>query len=251
MKIIVTKLIVPVLLLMSCNVFAATLIETDDAEGSQKMWIEGSKMRVQMDATGQYMLADFKRKKVYIVAPSKQELIDASDFVQQSKKNTRGLNVKVDYVGKGPTIAGYSTKKYNLSVNGQACEQALLSRQALKDARLEIMMENMGSIDLNVMGSQFMSVCDRAESLFARRMKNLGMPLGTIERDGRLRGKVKSIVKNAKLPAGGFNLPKGYRRVSMQQKMQDGFGGNMPSMPATEMTPEMKRMMEQMMKRQK
>jgi len=231
MQTVLRNLLLPVIL-MPGILTAATLVESQDVEGPQKMWVEGNKMRVQMDANGDYMLADYTRKKVYFIVPSKRELIDMSDTIHSSKNNNHGLHVQVDYVGKGPNIAGYSTKKYNLSVNGQACEQVLVSKQAMKDARLQGMMKNLDAINFDPMGGQFMNDCDRADGLFARKMTKLGMPMGSIERDGRMRGKVTLIKKNATLPEGGFTLPKGYRRITMQQKMQEAMGNMMPpSMP--------------------
>lgn len=233
MKTLIIKLIFPVILLLSDTLYAATLIETEDDGNLQKMWVDGNKVRAEMDATGQYMLVDSKRKTAYIVIPLQRELIDISGFVAQSKNTGRGLDIKIDYVGKGPVVAGYNTKKYTLGVNGQTCEQALVSRKAMKDARLENMMESLGTIDFNPMGAQFLSDCDRATGLFAKRMKKLGMPLGTIEQDGQLRGKVKRIIRNATIPPGGFALPTGYRQITMQQKIQEITGSNLPpSIPA-------------------
>ncbi|NOY66401.1 MAG: hypothetical protein GXP13_03205 [Gammaproteobacteria bacterium] len=252
MKTLFKNLITLVILSIPLASFSATLIEHEDPENSSRIWIDGSNIRIEMDRNGQYMLVDAKRNTVFIVEPAKRELIDMSEMVQQSK-NTHGLKVKVDYVGKGPVIAGYSTKKYKLSVNGKQCELSLVSRQALKDTRIGGLMEKMDSMKFNPMADQYLSDCERADGLFSVKMKNLGMPLATIDQGGVLRDKVKRITKNATLPEGGFKIPSGFRRVTMQQKMRESFNANMPMGPGgipggANIPSEMKHMIEDMQK---
>jgi len=233
---------------VALSVHAATLVETQSGEhGMQKMWIEGSHMRVDMGKGGEYMLADYTKKKIFIIDPAKKEMLDVSQFVNDSRRHSDGLQVRVQLVGSGPKVAGYSTQKYSLSVNGRPCKQALVSHKALEDAKLGPMLEAISSIEINPMGSQFMSECDRAGMLFAKRMQKLGMPLGMIEANGKITDKVERIVQNAPLPAGGFKLPVGFRRISMQQKMMDALGVGSSS-GGKVLTPEMKKMMEEMMK---
>jgi len=230
---------------------AATLVETEESDaGVQKMWIEGSKMRVEMGQGKEYMLADYTNNKILIVDPDKKEIMDVSHFASGGKDATQGLNVRVQHLGAGPTIAGYATQKYAMSVNGRTCNQTLVSPKALKDANLSNLLEAIAQVDFNPMGAQFMDECDRADIQFAKRMKKLGMPLATIEKNGQMTNKVKRIVKNAVLPAGGFNLPKGYRQVSMQDKMQEAMGAAMQGSKGGQMTPEMKKMMQDMMRQQ-
>jgi hypothetical protein len=233
---------------VSLSVDAATLVETQGEHGMQKMWVEGSNMRVDMGKGSEYMLADYAKKKIYMIDPAKKEMVDMSQFISESTRHSDGLQVRVKLEGSGPKVAGYSTQKYALSVNGRPCKQALVSHKALEDAKLGPMLEAISSIDINPMGSQFMSECDRAGMLFAKRMKKLGMPLGMIEANGKLTDKVERIVKNAPLPAGGFKLPSGYRKISMQQKMMDALGIGNASGAGKALTPEMKKMMEEMMK---
>jgi hypothetical protein len=252
MKFLITASGLSIMILsVSAYVNAATLVETEDShEGVQKMWVEGTKMRIDTGNNREYMLADYAKKKLLIIDPAKKEMIDASDFVNDTSENTKGLNVRVKHIGSGPNIAGYLTQKYALIVNGRTCNQTLVSIKALKDSKLEPMLEAMAKIDFNPMASQLMNECDRADLIFAKRLKNLGLPLGTIEKDGQIRGKVRRIVQNAKPPAGGFNAPSGYRTISMQQKMQEAMGGAMPPGAAGQMDPEMQKAIQEMMRQQ-
>ena len=252
MKSIITSAGLSIMILsVSSYVHAATLVESEDShEGVQKMWVEGSKMRIDTANNSEYMLADYAKRQILIIDPAKKEMIDASHFVNETADQTKGLNVRVKHMGSGPNIAGYSTQKYALIVNGRTCNQTLISAKALKDSKLKPLLEAMAKIDFNPMGSQFMNECDRADLIFARRMKNLGLPLGTIE-NGQIRDKVRRIVQNAKPPAGGFNAPSGYRTISLQQKMQEAMGGGMPPGAAGKMDPQMQKMMQEMMQQQR
>jgi len=238
----------PILLLSIPAVNAATLIEREDSQmGSSKMWVDGNNMRAQVD-NGSYMLMNFKRKQMYIVNTPRREIIDASEMMK-NRPAAAGLKVEIKRSGKGPVIAGYSTQKYDLMVNGRRCEQSLVSMKALKDSGLVDMMESMGDIDFDPRGDAYKSPCDKADGIFAIRMKKIGLPLAEINERGQVVDKVLRIEKNSKLPAGGFKRPSGYRTVTMQQMMQNSFGGGMPPAELMQnMTPEQKRMMEQMMR---
>lgn len=244
-KLVFTLSVLSIILPFVAN--AATLIETHGEAGTtEKMWVEGKKMRASITPAGEYILMDMGKKKIYIIDANKKEIVDATNFFNANKSIPGGLKVSVTHMGSGPTIAGYATEKYQLSVNGEQCEQAMLSKKALKDARLGPMLEAVSTVNFNPTPPAFLGNCEKAEALFAKRMKKLGMPLGSINPDGKMTGKVKRIVRNARLPAGGMAVPKGYRMISMEQKMQETLGRTGgPGAPAG-MAPDMKTMMEQM-----
>jgi len=209
--------------------FAAALVEqAGDADNPpSKMWLQGTKMRVQMTRAGQYMLMDLGKKKMYVVNPANKIVLDNSEVFKQKKARTDDLKINVKHMGNGPVIAGYPTQKYSLSVNGQLCEQVLVSKKAMKDTGMLNMMEAMTSINMNPTGPDMRSKCDRAEGLFATRMKKLGIPMGIIK-DGQVKADITRIVPNASLPAHAFDLPKGYKVLTMQQYMMQMMRKRMP-----------------------
>ena len=227
------------------NLSAATLVEVEQANKEvQKMWIEGNKLRVDMAGKNEYMIADYQSNKIYLVDPNKKEIMDMSQFVNKNEQSTKGLKIDIEAMGKGPQIAGYETSKYQLFANGKQCRQVLISKKAQQDAGIEGLMEALSQVDINPLGAQFLQDCDRASILFARKMKNIGMPLATVN-NGKLDDKVRKIQKNAALPAGGFKLPQGYRQINLQQKIQDAMGS---AFQGGQINPEMQKMMEDMMR---
>ncbi len=240
-----------VLLFALTHVHAATLIETEDSDdGVQKMWVEGSKMRMHTGKGGEFVVADYAKGEVALINPEEKEIIITSQSASAHSNHTKGLNVRVKHLGNGPIVAKYPTQKYALIVNGRTCDTTLVSAKALKDTNLGSLMEAMAKLDFNPMGSEFMNECDRAELLFAQRLQKLGLPLGTLDRSGKIRDKVRRIVKNAPLPPGGFTMPAGYRKISMQQKMKEAMGGAMPPGAPGQMDPAMQKKIQEMMRQQ-
>ena len=209
---------------------AATLVEQagNPHNPPSKMWIQGTKMYMQMDRGGQYMLMDLGKKKMYVVIAKDKVVLDSSDMFMKKRTATNDLKVNVKHMGAGPRLAGYATQKYALSVNGQQCEQVLISKKAMKDSGMQQMMEAMASMNMNPMAVNQASNCERAEGLFASRMKKLGIPLGTIKK-GQLKQDITRIVTDATPPAGAFTLPKGYRVINMQQYMMQMMQKQRPS----------------------
>jgi hypothetical protein len=237
--------LVMLLAVSTFNASAATLVEVEQTNNQvQKMWIEGDKFRVDMAGNNEYMVADYKSNKIYLIDPAKKEIMDMSQFINKDKQSSKGLKIEIKPMGKGQDVAGYQTTKFQLSANGKQCRQVLVSKKAQKDADIGRLMEALSQVDVNPMGAQFMQDCDRAGILFAREMKNMGMPLATIN-NGKLEDKVRKIQKNVALPAGGFKLPAGYRHVNLQQKIQDAMGS---AFQGGQINPEMKKMMEDMMR---
>ena len=200
---------------------AATLIEQagDANNPPTKMWLKGMKMRADVGKTGQYMLVDMGKKKMYVVDPAKKMALDNSQMFAQGPANTAGLKVQVKHLGGGPVIAGYKTQKYSTHVNGQQCDQVFVSKKAMIDTGMQNMMEAMSSMGNNPFGGQ-QTLCERADGLFAKRMKKLGIPLGAVK-NGKVEKHFTRIVTNATPPASGFTLPKGYKVLTMQQFMME------------------------------
>ena len=240
-------------LITSAN--AATLIESfDHAEGEQKLWIAGTKVRINMQGKSEYIVMDYGKRQFWIVNPAKREVIDASEILHNDYAEAGPLKINVRRIGKGPQIAGYATDKYQFSANGQMCDQVFVSSKAKNALDLDLLLDAISKVRMNPMGMQFMSDCDRAEGQFALRMKKIGMPLGYMEQNGKMTQEVRKIVANAKLPSGGFAVPSGYRKVSLQQMIQESQSpAGMPPMPPglsgdQDLPPDVKQKMEQLMR---
>ena len=206
----------------SASLSAATLIEMKESDGSTvKMWVEGSKMRVDSDEG--YAITDMEKRKMYYISPAEGTVMDMSSILApQSPVAETGEQMKVDVkkMGAGPDIAGYSTQHYKVSVQGDHCKDIFLSTKAMDDmASKDIIkyMQDMSDTGIEEMEAQWSSPCDHADQGID--YVKLGFPMRTVDIENNSVEEVKSIQLNAMIPAGGFELPKGMQIIDMGQMM--------------------------------
>lgn len=243
-----------VLSLLPLPSLAATLVEAKGEGGmTHKMWIEGSRLRAEMAGEPGYVLLDAKQRSMVMVNPGQREVVDMSGFLREGGGKRPKVEVKLVPKGAGPQIAGYATTRYEVQANGRSCSEEYLSKDALKAfdaASLEAFDVFSGMGDLGPMVEQMMQQdpCLAADTQLGPEYRKLGYPLKVIDADGTTVDEVTAIVRNAPLPAGGFDVPKGYRTVDAKQQMEETMRG-LPAMPQGEqgMDPEaMQRMLEEL-----
>ncbi|HEX5512985.1 MAG TPA: hypothetical protein VFY81_01175 [Gammaproteobacteria bacterium] len=197
---------------------AATLVEFGDGDGANsRIWIEGTTARME-DASRRdgYTLIDFKSGRFTVVDPAAKQAVDL-DF-GKTTANDFSAKLALKDKGAGPSIAGYSTRRYVLTADGEVCGEYFLSKQALDDSNMRALL---GYLRKNVAGSDdWDEPCDQADSYVASQYEKLGAPLRELDMDGELVQETIRIEKNAKLPVGGLVVPSGYRRVTMEQYLQ-------------------------------
>jgi len=200
--------------------WSATLFEFRDSDGEKsKLWVEGKQAR--LDGSGEpgtYAVFDLSGGRIYGVNPARKEIVLFTPEMLKSdtpKSAAPKFKVKLDDRGAGPNIAGYATRHYVVIGDDEECGQYFLSKDALKDGGDLVQAQNM----LNkAWDSEFddEDPCDQAESELQRRIPSLGLPLRELDADGELVTEVTRIQKNAPLPQGGLDLPKGYKQVSLE-----------------------------------
>jgi len=238
---------------------AVTMVELRQGDGSvDKMYFEGMKVRVDSGSEPGYMIIDVKNNKVIAVSHEERKIIDMGS-VDQAEEDAQGQPLNIQFVnkGKGPKIVGYSTKHYQVVVNGQKCSDEYVSKKLPKDLGIEKVLGKMlaGEPDMEMMDGVDMDPCILAEPQISKMFSNYGYPLRSIRANGELDVEVVRVNRKASLPSGGFSLPKGYQRVDMVKMMQN-FQKNMPEMTpegmknvSPEQLQQMKQTLEQMMKK--
>lgn len=251
-------------LLFSFPVFSVTLIELKQGDGANdRMYFQDMKVRVDSDRESGYVIIDVKNNTVVAVSHDEKKIIDMGTIENKDVDAPRQpLDVQFVNKGKGPDIAGYSTRHFEVRVNGKKCSDEYLNKKLPQQLGIEKVLDKMPSGDsgMEMMEDMGMEVdsCMLAESEVSRMFSRYGYPLRSVRANGELDSEVVRINKNAKMPANGFGFPKGYQRVDAGKMMQD-FQHKMQNMP--ELTPEgmknvtpeqlqqMQQMMEQMMKK--
>ena len=253
--IMVISLVIGIFPAASC--FAVTLIVSQTGEGElQQMWIDGSRMRVDMSEQASYILIDAKEKKMYVVDTVEKSVMDMSSNINRSsdKATTKGkYKVTFESRGKGPEIAGYATQHYAFLVNGKKCSDEYLSEKALSHMKANDFFEAMsdlGSMEMEDMPPGMIDPCMAVDAMSADSYKKAGFPLKIVNVDGATEHEVLEIDKNASSPEGGFDVPSGYPVQSLDEMMQESMRDipQMENMPEDFDPKEMQKMMEELMK---
>jgi len=205
----------------STAVGAVTLIEERDSESTTLMYLEDGKMRVETAGEPGYMLADLRRRKFFAVDPAKKRAADMSAQMlpQQARAQSPKVAGILEKVGSGPRIAGYATEHYVLTANGQKCEEIFTSKQAFIDSGMGSLWSDFAAAFKGLSASaEGASPCDVAEN--QADPSKFGLPLRTVSSDGQTTEVIR-IEKGVAAPPGGFEVPRGYRTVTMQELFSD------------------------------
>jgi len=218
-------LILPLMLFILQSANAATVIEILSDDGSvMKIMSNGKMARVNHSDDSGYTLVDYKKQTVRVVVPQEKQVMDFSgDLPSMGGAKAKKVNFKFSAQGDGPKIVGYATKKYKILANGKNCGTVYGSMDAMKAAgisrmfdAMQIMMEkqtaSMGGF------ANRLDDCQRAD--MHMNPGKIGIPMRSNDESGNLTSEVKRIDTGAKLPAGTFSIPKGYRIVSVAQQMR-------------------------------
>jgi len=229
--------------------FATVLIESKQGDGSlDKVYIKGSQVRIDSSAEPGYVLIDTDKGTMHAVNHTEKQVMNIGEAIAQNKQqmpNKTKFDIKFAKKGSGPTIAGYSTTHFVIMVNGQKCSDEYTSKKLMNDLGVEKTFKKLMTMfkDLapDMSGMMNQDPCMAAEQQISENYVKHGFPMRSVYKDGSLETEVVKTKKNASLPAGGFDFPKGYKMVDMSQMMQ-----GMPAMP--QMSPEQMKAMEDMEK---
>ena len=159
------------------------------------------------------------------VDPSRNEVMQTSlDRGGVAVTDSNGVDVRLKGKGKGPVIAGYKTKKYKFTANGQPCGMIYASKKLLKNSAVRRLFESMRTMQaqsrqmMQGMGG-FMDLCEQANLFLTDALEEVGVPLRIQGPDGRVESEVIEVVTKAKFPAGHYDAPAGMTRVEMQHTM--------------------------------
>ncbi len=221
------------------NAGAATLVEIQHRNGPSRIYTEKAKGRMELPGKDQYLIIDRDRKQLYLVKPSKQEVLDLSFFMGQlgnpSKQQAKGT--ALIRKGPGPTIAGYETVRFDYAPDNVLCGSAFVSKAALKDAdmaSLFALLQDAAS-KLHTFSQLFKAKkndpCQDAEQLVAADIADLGLPMRILDKNGAQWSEVTAIKKNAELPAAAFTYPKSYKVkdvVRVRERIQETIQQHLP-----------------------
>jgi hypothetical protein len=217
------------LCLLSANISAATLIESKTGHGNQKMWVEGTKARVESEAgMDGYVLMDFSDRQLLFVNDKEKTIVAmSSQLTNEPPPKIEGAHLTK--VGPGPKIAGYDTTHYKLELNGKVCSESYVSKSVVEKANLQKLADAAKKIYSPPPPRNGIDPCMRAQAAFEPKLVEKGFVLRSVT-DGKVRREVTSVKTGVELPPGGMNVPKDYERLDlaeMQRRMMENMKSRM------------------------
>ncbi|MGD8803857.1 MAG: hypothetical protein PVG12_11785 [Gammaproteobacteria bacterium] len=231
---------------------ADTVIEFINADSKSQFLTNGKMARINTRGENNYMLVDFDKNTIYAVSPDSKQITNISNSIPSiSGLEPPPLRLSITAEGNGPKIAGYSTKKYRFSANGEHCGSIFASRDALKGTAIESMFNTMKAMADNHKQSlggfaAAIPVCQLARIDLAEKLPEIGAPMRTLDSDGEIDTEVTMILKDADVATHYYALPADYKMVAMGEQVESVQNENSETDNQRRNMPEMQRMMDDM-----
>jgi hypothetical protein len=230
---------------------AGTIVKVQSKNELTTMITDGKKARMDMSAS-EYVVIDYKNRKLSMVNPQEKQVMEMSMDTLAGKNSSSGAPKVRDSLsrrGAGPAIAGYETHKYSYSVNGKSCGDIYASIDAYHAKGMKELLKAMRTMvdqQRSMLGglAGMMDDCTLADMQMVDRIENIGIPMRTVK-NGRVESEVKSIQTDVSIPADTFAIPASYKKVSVEQQMQQARQAMPPAMQQG-VPPDMQDMMRQM-----
>jgi hypothetical protein len=211
---------------------AATKVERRNIEAKiETIIIDGSMVRINSGDSNHYNVIDMDKGKMYVVDASNRRIINMDIIGKPPEVPMRNFPAQNPITAKlvrkrsNRLIAGYSTTKYVLKVDGRTCSKYYFSKKVKKITDFKRYIDTMSKMEASrkVQGMP-MPPCVRGHEKLKQQMKALGISMkmqiimGTM--GSRVLHEIVKVKTNVTVPANIFDLPRGYRMISEQQMRQ-------------------------------
>jgi hypothetical protein len=205
---------------------ADTVIEFKYSDTKSQLLTNGNMARINSRGTDDYKLVNFKTGTIYSVTPENKQVTNLSSSIPTIsgfKPPSVRLDIKPD--GMGPAIAGYNTKRYRLSANGENCGTLFASKDAIQGSTIENMfgtLKTMADSHLESLGGFAIMIptCQLARLQLVEKLQYIGAPMRVLDKEGNIDTEITSIIKNAGVDPHNYSFPANYRKVSMDEKIE-------------------------------
>jgi len=204
---------------------ADTVIEFKYSDTTSQFLTNGNMARINSRGTDDYKLVHFKTSTIYSVTPKDKQITNLSSSIPSINGiDPPSIRVDIKPAGSGPVIAGYNTNTYRLSANGEYCGSLFASRDALKGSAIENMfgtLKTMADNHLESLGgfAALIPTCQLARIQLVEKLQHIGAPMRVLDTEGNVDTEITSIVKNAGVEPHYYAFPANYRKVSMDEKI--------------------------------
>jgi hypothetical protein len=212
-------------LALPVTLLADTVIELNSDTDAITFMSNGSMARINTSGKNEYMIVDFARKAIYAVSPDQRQFINLNQSVTALSDNAPPeVNLAFTPTGNGPVVAGYATRSYRYSANGEYCGTVQASKEALDGTSIGDMLDVMNEMAKNARKALggFAAVippCRQADMSLGSQVNNIGVPMQTIDTHGQVQRSINKITKNVNVDASNYVLPPDYKAVNVADKI--------------------------------
>jgi len=239
-------------LLLASTSHADTVIEFKNENNKSQFLTNGKMARINTRGQDDYMLVDFSNNTIYAITPEIKQIVNVSNSLPSiSGIEPPRITLKLVPEGAGPVIVGYNTNKYRLSANGEYCGSIFASREALKGTSIESMFDTMKTMADNHHRSlggfaAVIPLCQMARMELAEKLADIGAPMRTLDKQGRIESEITMIIKNSAVEAHNYALPSNYKMASVSDQIKSALDESQQMDAKQRDVPEMQRMMREM-----
>ncbi len=218
------RLTLALLMCSLCGSAAADVqLTLRDAGGrNSTMSSDGSRVRVEGAGMPGYMIIDSAGGEVFMVDNARQQVM-RSDFSATGAGGAT-MDIRLKDRGGGQKIAGYSTRKYEFSADGETCGTIYASKKLLQKTGVRAMFKSMRSLQQHSRGftsgfGSMLPLCQRANLQLADALESAGVPMRILSADGAVVSEVLAVDTNKKFPSSHYDLPADMAVVDMGEQM--------------------------------
>lgn len=237
------------LLLVATGAAADVQIKMKDGGGRvSTISSNGQAVRIDEPSMPGYVLIDFASGQFMMVDTTRRQIMHSNLGGGGGAGAQGGVPARLVDSGKGPSIAGYPTRKLAFSAAGKPCGTIYASRELLKDRSVMAMFESMRTMQQKSRGmmggmSGMLNDCQRANLELADALEANGAPMRIVDANGNLQSEVVAVDSSVSLGRQFFQAPAGMARVDLDQQISDAMQQGQKMM---ENMPDMNQIMEQM-----
>ncbi len=212
---------------------ADVTIENRSTDGTAgRVLISGDLARVETGRQEFWLLLDLAAGSILAVNDADRIAMDMKSPIPRRTEHddmTAGVappKVRLEKRGDGPEIAGYRTVHYRVTVDGIHCYDEYLAPSALDDHGIRRFVAAMSEGSDNAPQRVLIQltaperICEAADDLIDDHYPLAGIPMRTLDADGRLIQEITRIAFDGEHDAVLFRLPDGYPVLTRAEVME-------------------------------
>ncbi len=222
--------VLPLLCALAPLSWAATeLYTTNFSQNNARMVITDKHLLTLESNPNQYLIMNIdtgEHLSVFVSDKLAVEMSALPPFNKDSLLTRASLPKRAKFelkpVGKGPEIAGYPTKKYQILADNTVCAETWLSMEAMEKAKLKRFLTQFSKHSTKQReaylsaGTEY-DACDDAMGRAAETYPTHGLAMKTVDKSGSLMQEVTKIALDITFDESTYIVPDDYKRITFDE----------------------------------